>query len=240
MADLVRLDDRLYTVTLDNELVALDLAKGKQAWSFRGAPPLDPSFLNLFATPAVSARRVYFGGADGVVYALSADSGALLWKSEIGSRIVTPLVLISDALYFGTRDGRLFRADPLSGRPVSEMRLGHMAFGPPTAAGRSLLVYSAEGDSLVLNALELSLAAARWSQRAPRGWSSVRPYLWRGSVLAGGEAGEVSALAIEDGAVIWTRHVGGVVRGIGDDGELLFVGTLKGVLFAVRPPVDKR
>jgi outer membrane protein assembly factor BamB len=240
MADVVRLDARLYTVTLDNELVALDLAGGKQVWSFRGAPPLDPSFLNVFATPAVNAGRVYFGGADGVVYALSANSGALLWKSEIGSRIVTPLVLISDALYFGTRDGRLLRADPLSGRPVSEMRLGHMAFGPPTAAGRSLLVYSAEGDSLVLNALEMSLAAARWSQRAPRGWSSSRPYLWRGSVLAAGEAGEVSALAIEDGAVIWTRQVDGVVRGIGDDGELLFVGTLKGVLFAVRPPVGKR
>jgi outer membrane protein assembly factor BamB len=64
--------------------------------------------------------------------------------------------------------------------------------------------------------------------------------LWRGSVLAGSEAGELAALGIEDGAVIWTRHLDGVIRGIGYDADLLFVGTLKGVLFAVRPPLGKR
>jgi outer membrane protein assembly factor BamB len=240
MADVVRLDARLYTVTLDNELVALDVANGKQAWSFRGAPPLDRDFLNVLATPAVDADHVYFGGADGVVYALSADSGALLWKSEIGSRIVTPLVLISDALYFGTRDGRLLRADRSNGRPTAEVRLGQMPFGPPTAAGKSLLAYSAEGDSLALNALDISLASSRWSRRTPRGWTSSRPYLWQGSVLAGSEAGELAALAIEDGAMIWTRQLDGVIRGIGYDGDLLYIGTLKGVVFAVRPPVARR
>ena len=240
MADVVRLDARLYTVTLDNELVALDLANGKQAWSFRGAPPLDPAFLNAVATPAVTSHRVYFGGADGVVYALSADSGALLWKSVIGSRIVTPLVLISDTLYFGTRDGRLLRADRSHGRPVGEIRLGQMPFGPPIAAGKSILAYSAEGDALVLNALDMSLAAVRWSRRAPLGWSSSRPYLWQGAVLAGSEAGELAALAIEDGAVIWTRQLNGAIRGIGCDGGLLFVGTVKGVVFAVQPPVGTR
>jgi outer membrane protein assembly factor BamB len=240
MADFVRLGDRLYSVTLDNELVALDLAKGEQAWSFRGGPPLDPSFLNVFATPAVSSDQVYFGGADGVVYALSADSGALLWKSEMGSRIVTPLVLIADELYFGMRDGRLLRADRSQGRPAGEIRLNQMPFGPPIAAGESLLAYSAEGDALVLNGFDISLASSRWSRRAPRGWSSSRPYLWQGSVLVGSEAGELAALAIEDGAVIWTRQVNGVIRGIGYDQNLLYVGTLKGILFAVRPPVDKR
>jgi len=240
MTDVVRLDARLYTVTLDNELVAVDLAKGKRAWSFRGAPPLDPDFLNVLATPAVSANRVYFGGADGVVYALSADSGALLWKSEIGSRIVTPLVLVSDTLCFGTRDGRLLLADQSHGNLKAEMKLGQMPVGPPTIAEKSVLIYSVEGDALVLNSLDMSLAASRWSRRARLGWSSPRPYLWRGSVLAGSEGGELAALAIEDGAVVWTRHLDGVIRGIGCDGDLLFVGTLKGVLFAVRPPVDKR
>jgi outer membrane protein assembly factor BamB len=240
MTDVAQLDARLFTVTLDNELIALDLAKGNEAWSFRGAPPLDADFLNVLATPAVSAGRVYFGGADGVVYALSADSGALLWKSEIGSRIVTPLVLVSDTLCFGTRDGRLLLADLSHGRPKAEIGLGNIPVGPPTIAGKSILIYSAEGDSGVLNAFDVSLKAPRWSRRAPRGWSSPRPYLWRGSVLAGSEAGELAALGIEDGAVIWTRHLDGVIRGIGYDADLLFVGTLKGVLFAVRPPLGKR
>ena len=196
--------------------------------------------MNVLATPAVTTDRVLFGGADGVLYALSADSGVVLWKSEIGSLIVTPLVLVSDTLCFGTRDGRLLLADLSHGKPKAEIRLGQIPFGPPTIAGQSVLIYSVEGDSGVLNAFDMSLTARRWSRRAPRGWSSPRPYLWRGSVLAGSEAGELTALAIEDGAVIWTRHLEGVIRGIGQDGDLLFVGTLKGALSAVRPPVDKR
>jgi hypothetical protein len=55
-------------------------------------------------------------------------------------------------------------------------------------------------------------------------------------VLAGGEAGELTAKATEDGAVVWSRSANGVVRGLGHDGDLLLVGTVRDVLFAVRPP----
>jgi hypothetical protein len=53
----------------------------------------------------VPARRVFFAGADGVVRALSTTSGAPVRKSEIGSPVWTALVVVSDALCFGTRDG---------------------------------------------------------------------------------------------------------------------------------------
>jgi glucose dehydrogenase len=56
MADVVRQEDHLYAVTLDNVLVALDLAKGTEAWAFQGAPPLDPEFLNVQNAPAVASE----------------------------------------------------------------------------------------------------------------------------------------------------------------------------------------
>jgi outer membrane protein assembly factor BamB len=236
MADIVKQEDRLLLVTLDDVLIALDLADGKEAWSFRVAPPLDPGFLNVQNAPAVAGDRVYFGGADGVVYALSAASGVVLWKSPIGSRILTPVVLVSDRLCFGTRDGRLLLADLAHGAPTAEIQTGQIPFGPLAVAGGSILIYCAEGDSGVLNAFAASLSARRWSRRAPRGWTSSRPVLWRGAVLAGDEDGELDALALEDGAVLWARHLDGVIRGIGYEGDLLLVGTLKGTLFAVRPP----
>jgi protein-S-isoprenylcysteine O-methyltransferase Ste14 len=94
--------------------------------------------------------------------------------------------------------------------------VGQIPFGPPTVTGKSLLIYLVEGDSGVLNAFDTSLAARRWSRRAPRGWSSSRPHVWRGAVLAGDEGGELDALAVEDGAVLWARHLDGVIRGIGN------------------------
>ncbi len=236
MADLVRQEGRLYAVTLDDVLVALDLANGKEEWSFRAGPALDPTFLNVQNAPAVLADRVCFGGADGVLYALSPASGAVLWKNVIGSRILTPVVTASDGLYLGTRDGRLLLAQTSDGSVRAQIQTGQIPVGPLAVAGESVLIYGAEGDSGVLNAFEASLAARRWSRRAPRGWSSSRPYLWRGAVLAGDEGGELDALAVEDGATLWARHLDGVIRGIGHEGDLLFVGTLKGAVYAVRPP----
>ncbi len=130
MTDVAPLAGRLYTVTLDNELVALDVATGKLEWSFRGAEPAESEFANVLATPAVSTELVYFGGADGVLYALAPDSGALAWKTEIGSRIVTPLVLVSDSLYLATLDRRVLRAESAHGKVMAELKLGQVAFGP--------------------------------------------------------------------------------------------------------------
>jgi outer membrane protein assembly factor BamB len=239
MTDLVRLDTRLYTVTLDSELIALDLADGKQAWSSRGGPPLDDEVLNVVATPAICAGRVFFAGADGVVYALSTASGAQVWKSVIGSSVSTALAVVREALVFGTRDGRLLRIDHRTGTRLAELRLGRVPFGRLVGAAESLFTLAGEDDLLVLNAVHASLGSSRWIRRAERGWSSAGPYLWKGAVVVGGEAGELEALRPEDGAVVWARHVDGVVRGVGSDGDLLFVGTLKGTLFAVRPPGDR-
>jgi eukaryotic-like serine/threonine-protein kinase len=240
MTDIVQFNSRLYIVTLDDELIALDAANGKQAWSFRGAPPLDNDPFYVIATPAVNANQVYFGGTDGVVSALSADSGVLLWKSEIGSRIMTSLVLVSNTLCLGTRDGRLLQVDLSNGKLKGEIRLDQMPIGPLIITGNSILVFSLEGQSLVLNALDTSLTGVRWHRRAERGWSSSRPYLCRESVLAGSEDGELAALAIEDGNTIWSRHLNGVIAGIRYDEDLLYVGTVRGILFAVQPPMSKR
>jgi outer membrane protein assembly factor BamB len=236
MADLVRQGGRVYAVTLDDVLVALDPASGKEEWSFRAGPPLDPSFLNLQNAPAAVGDRVYFGGADGVLYALSASSGTVLWKSAVGSRILTSVAVVSDKLCFGTRDGRLLLADSSNGTRTAEIQTGQVPFGPLALAGDFLLVYCTEGEVAVLNAFDPSLAARRWSRRAPRGWSSSRPLSWRGAILAGDEAGELDALAVEDGSVVWARRLDGVIRGIGYADDLLFVGTLKGAVYAIRPP----
>jgi outer membrane protein assembly factor BamB len=236
MTDLVRLGERLYTVTLDSELLALDLRTGRQGWSFRGGTPLGQGFVNVLATPAVGADRVYYGGTDGVVYALSPDTGAVVWKAEIGSRVVTPLVLTSEALYLGTLDGRLLRAEPASGRVRAELKVGRVPFGPLVPVGNLLLVYAVEGDAAILTGVESSLTAVRWTRRTERGWSSARPYLWQGLVLAGNEAGELSAFTVEDGVPVWSRRLDGVIRGIGLEADRLYVGTLRGAVLAIRAP----
>ncbi|MCI0550095.1 MAG: hypothetical protein L0287_04000, partial [Anaerolineae bacterium] len=63
----------------------------------------------------------------------------------------------------------------------------------------------------------------------------TRPYLWNESVLVGNDLGEVHALRASDGVVQWTHVLGGVIRGIGTTERVIYVGTLKGMVFALMP-----
>lgn len=71
----------------------------------------------------------------------------------------------------------------------------------------------------------------------PRGveWSSLQPLVWRRTVVVGNEAGEVFGFRASDGTISWTETVDGVVRGLGEAGDVVLVGTLAGTLYAIRP-----
>ncbi len=115
MADLVRDENRLFAVTLGDELVRLDLSNGRPRWRFSSGW-VNEKMTNVAASPVVNEGWVLFGGPNGVVHALDARSGRLIWKRDVGAAVVTPLVVASGALYFGTFDRRLHRLalDPIT------------------------------------------------------------------------------------------------------------------------------
>ena len=84
----------------------------------------------------------------------------------------------------------------------------------------------------ILASVDLSLKQVRWLAKASQEWMSARPYLWRDLVLAGGRD-ELVAFRAGDGARVWSRQISGTVRGIGVTDAVLYVGTLKGRVFAL-------
>jgi outer membrane protein assembly factor BamB len=83
--------------------------------------------------------------------------------------------------------------------------------------------------------------AFRWRESTEGPWSSSRPYLLDHAVIAGNERGEVFAFRVSDGSRLWSQKFDGVFRGIGFSEGTLYVGTLKGKVFAWRagsPPRD--
>jgi len=234
MADLVREGDRLYAVTLGDELVCLDLPTGRPEWRFASGWASE-EMTNISAAPAVLEGRILFGGHNGVVHALDAISGRLIWKRDVGAPVVTALVAGSGAVYFGTFDRRVHRLTLGPDAAHAELELGGVPFGPPTLLRDSLvlLVYESP-DSATLRSVDLTLKGVRWSREAPGGWSSARTYRWRGNALAGSEHGKLAAFS-PDGSEVWSDTVGGVIRGIGVTDDVLYIGTLKGTLYAYRP-----
>jgi outer membrane protein assembly factor BamB len=225
--DLATSDRLLFAVTLGDELLALDSETGDRIWSFASGAANDDFVLN--ASPAVRGARVFFGGLDGTVYALDARSGRLLWKRELGSRISAGLIAAGGGIYAGTSDGRLHLVDPETGNVVEQIETegaptGHFALGGPcllTLLGeRALACYA--------RTLERPL----WVRAGPKPWTSSRPYVWSDLALAGNGGGEVFAFRLEDGEIAWSETFGGTIRGIGTSPDGLYVGTLKGEVYA--------
>jgi outer membrane protein assembly factor BamB len=194
---------------------------------------------NVMAAPAVIERRVLFGGQNGVVHALDARSGQLIWKRDVSAPVTTPLVAAVGAVYFGTFNHRIHRLALDPDAAHAELDLGGVPFGPPTLLGDSLvlLVYD-NPDTATLKSVDLAMKGVRWSRETPGGWSSARAYLWHGSALAGSKQGKLAAFS-PDGSEEWLDTVGGVIRGVGVADDVLYVGTLRGTLYAYRPELHK-
>lgn len=235
VSDVLRLKDQLYAVTLGDELVCLNLEDGSVKWAFRSGYSDQATNFHWTSTAAVSNDRVYFGGLDGVVYALDAVSGKLIWKRDLGARVSTSVAARGQELYVGTAKRHVYRIDAQAGTVLSDLPTASEPRGHIVIAGNSLLAFL--GDE-VLASFDLSLKKLQWSSEASKEWTSVRPYTWRGAVLAGNRR-ELVAIGATDGSRQWSHHFPETVRGIGTSADVLYVGTLKGPVFAYAPQSER-
>ena len=228
-SDVLRMGHNVYAVTLGDELVCLDLETGKHKWSFRSGSSANDS--HWTSSPAVTTDRVYFGGLDGSVYALDPQSGKQIWKKDLGARVATSIAVQGRDLYVGTSNRHIYRLDGISGDVLSDFPTEAAPRGHLLVASDSLVVFL--GDE-ILASLDLSLKKLRWSAEASKEWTSARPYLWQGMVLAGNRH-ELTALGIADGTRLWSYQFPETVRGIGISDRILYVGSLAGPVFAYYP-----
>lgn len=113
-------DGTVYIGSFDSYLYALDPQTGKTRWRFKTND-------HIYSSAALAqgddgrTRAVYFGSADGSLYALSAD-GRLLWRYDTGDPIRSSPALGAgpdgrpDAIvYFGAGNGKLYALNTADG-----------------------------------------------------------------------------------------------------------------------------
>jgi outer membrane protein assembly factor BamB len=229
MSDILMDGPRAYAVTLADELVCLDIASGKELWKVSSGVVNDDFIAT--ANPALSSGRVFFGGMDGTVSALDAKSGRMIWKQKLGFRISTSLAVAQDSLYVGTIAGRLYRLATNSGEILSQYALDAVPRGKLVLSRDSVLV-TLGSEAIVC--LDTDLAKARWTKKAAKEWTSARPYIW-GDVVLLADHGTLSASRLADGTDVWTHDFPNVVRGIGSESKILYIGSLQGTVYAYSP-----
>jgi outer membrane protein assembly factor BamB len=209
----------------------IDLESGKASWNV--APDGARSSMPRIPAPAADAKRVYFASNDPRLYALDLATGAVLWKTDLAARVDTSLVLHGDALYAGGTDNHLYAFDPASGEVRQRIALGGKPMGTLVVAP-PLVLTLVLGKPHKLVAVDTTTHKVRWERAAEREWSTMKPLVSDGAVIAGTEAKDLCAFALADGAERWCTTLPQVPRGLGEAEGMLYVGTLNGRVMAFR------
>jgi outer membrane protein assembly factor BamB len=137
------------------DLYALDADTGTLHWKFPA-----PLYDSIDSDPAVADGAVYVGTADSGLFALNAQTGAVVWNyTSVNEWVRTPLV--ADGLvFFGDREGYFYALNAHSGTLVWKSRLGSGDISSPASIANGV-VYVTGGDGN-LHALNAKTGAVLW------------------------------------------------------------------------------
>lgn len=148
---------KVYAITKDNQLFAIDAELGVVDWSHTGIE--EAAGLIGSASPAVDGDIVIVPYSSGEIFALRAENGRQLWSDNLAAiRRVDAVSALADIrgrpvvdrgrVYAISHSGRMVAIDLASGRRVWEAEVGGV--NQPWIAGDFLYVVSTEGDVVAL------------------------------------------------------------------------------------------
>ena len=176
-----------------------------------GRPAPDHLRLPQGVQPVAGDGRLYLGHADGIVRALSAETGAMLWESPSLENAVVNTAAYDPAtasVYVGTTDGRFWRLDAASGAVLRSNRPGGSLVMAPLVVGGLVFIGSTSGAFYAFDAATLE---QRWLYEAgaPLVASAAFAVNEGGLIVLLAEDGTVHAVCAADGARLWRTAVGG-------------------------------
>jgi outer membrane protein assembly factor BamB len=212
---------------------------------------IDPAILDFrpqeWSRPAIDALGVvYIGSSAGKFFALDHHHGRVRWSLGTNGAISsTPLVVEElDLVFFGSDDGNLYAVHRHSGK-VSWTYATQGTINHQPVYENGLLLFTSNEDRLY--AIDARSGKWRWQydREAPEGFT-IHGYagvLVKGGVAYSGFSdGMLVALKAGTGDVVWTRSLGqnktrfmDVDATPVDGGDVLFVTSYAGGIFAIRP-----
>ena len=187
---------RVFVVTIDNQLLALSAQDGSRLWKHSGIA--ESTGLLSAPSPAIGPGYVLVAYSSGELYALNVDNGRELWSDSLSGtrrdggvmaiaaiRGMPALSADGSIAVAISNSGRMVAIDVRSGQRIWDQRIGGNQM--PWIAGDTVFVI----DNLAqLTAINLRDGRIRWITQLPQ-WRENNQkqglIAWYGPVLAGGK-----------------------------------------------------
>lgn len=130
----------LYVGTMSAEVVAIDVAGNKIAWTFESGRSQP-----FFATTAVTDKYVIAGSRDKRIYCIDRATGKKVWDFVTEGRVEGSPAICGDRVYAGSLDGNLYVIDLAKGTQLLSIKLDSGVSGSIAIADGKLLVGTQNG-----------------------------------------------------------------------------------------------
>jgi len=159
----------------------------------------------LHSSPAVADGKVYIASYRGIVYCLSADTGAKIWSYTTGSVVVSSPAVADGKVYIASYDNKVYCLNADTGAKIWSYTTGSTVYSSPVVADGKVYIGSDDNKVYCLNA---DTGAKIWENTTDRVVSS--PAVADGKVYISTYYGIVCCLNAGTGEKIWDNTLGGV------------------------------
>jgi outer membrane protein assembly factor BamB len=165
------------------------------AWTFKAGA-------GIVSAPAVLDRIIYFMGRDGVVHAVSLDTGEEYWKASLGVQASGSLLIADGLLIVGDSAGIVHALAIEDGSSRWTTATDGEISGSGAVQGDVFVVGTQTGTAY---AIDVKTGAIRW--KTALGGSVSRSVAIAGGIVFLGAGGNLTALALADGKIRWSQAV---------------------------------
>jgi outer membrane protein assembly factor BamB len=193
----------------------------------------------------LEGSQVYFGGGDGFIYAVNAETGRVQWRYEVKNPKISRPTVFGGKLFVTTSDDVLYALEASSGhwlwhykRRSAPAASIHNASAPWTD-GTQVVAGTSDGYVVVLTAAEGRLKSEKkLSTRLKFTDVDAGVVADSGLWLVPSYDGDLFALKPQSLETVWKFEAGGA-RSIAVDGEKLFLSSSDGWTYALEKATGK-
>ncbi|POP42515.1 outer membrane protein assembly factor BamB [Superficieibacter electus] len=231
-------DGVVYAADRRGTVKAVNADDGKEIWSVslaekQGWMSSSPALLSGGVT--VDGGHVYVGSEKAQVYALNTSDGGVAWQTQVAGEALSRPVVSDGMVLIHTSNGQLQALDQASGvikwtvnldMPALSLR-GESA--PVTAFGAAIV----GGDNGRVSAVLMQQGQMIWQQRISQATGPTEidrlsdvdttPIVVDGVIYALAYNGNLTALDLRSGQIMWKRELGSVNDFIVDGGHIYIV-----------------